>query len=177
MLELKNIIQALLLANDKKMMPLLVLQNMLHDFSQSQILNAINEINNDSSLVFTVAEIAGGYYIKVKSSFNSYLTRMCYQDKIQQHSKTLLETIAAIAMYQPITKTGLSEKLATSVNDEIIFQLQDLQWIKFVVPKFDKQEYFCTTKEFLQYFNISSILELENKLNNILLDEHLQVVW
>jgi segregation and condensation protein B len=116
------------------------------------------------------------YSLTVKSIFNSYLSRMHCQDKTL-YSQTLLETIAAIAMHQPITKKQVEDKIGKEMSEQVLFQLQDLQWIKSTMVKSDHQEYFSTTKEFLRYFNITSVIELEKKLNAILLNSNLQVVW
>ena len=177
MLELKSILQALLLSNKNQMLSLAVIKSLLYEFSETQILKAVEEINNDPNQVYNVVSISGMYYLKVKSMFNSYLSRMHCENANAQYSKIFLETIAALAMYQPITKNQLEEKIGRKILDEIFYQLQDLQWVKVTSTKFDRQEYFSTTKVFLQHFNITSIIELENKLNSILLDSNIQIIW
>jgi len=177
MVDLKNIIQALLLSNNKKMLSLSEIKSILPEFSESQILKAIGEVNNDQNNIYTIFEVSGMYYVKIKSIFNNYLSRMHHQNQIAEHSKIFLETIAVIAMYQPLSRDELEHKINKKISEDIFFQLQDLHWIKITVAKFDSKEYFSTTKEFLQYFNIASVIDLEKKLNAILLDNDLEVVW
>lgn len=177
MIDLKNIIQALLLSNDKEMLSLNEIKSILPEFSESQILKAIEDVNNDQNQIYNILEVSGMYYVKIKTIFNSYLARMHYQNHNTEYSKNLLETIATIAMYQPVSRNEIEDKIGRKIIDEIFFQLQDLHWIKSTVANFDSQEYYTTTKQFLQYFNITSMIELEDKLNKILLDDNMEVVW
>lgn len=177
MINLKNIIQALLLSNNKEMLSLTNLKEILPEFSEAQIVQAIKEINSDDSQIYTISEISKMYYIKIKSTFNNYLARLHCQDQIKEYSKIFIETIIIIAMYQPVSRQEIEDKLGKRISDNIIFELQDLQWIKSTITEFNTDEYFSTTKEFLRYFNIGSVIELEKKLNTILLDHNLEVVW
>ena len=85
-----------------------------------------------------------------------------WEERPGRYSRALLETLALIAYRQPITRGEISDVRGVSVSTTIIKTLQERGWIKIVghreVP--GRPALYGTTREFLDYFNLSSLGQL-----------------
>lgn len=123
---------------------------------------AISSINEDcEQRGIEIKEVASGYRFQVKQEIFPHLNRM-WEEKPQRYSRALLETLALIAYRQPITRGEIEEVRGVSVSTNIIRTLEERDWIRVIghrdVP--GKPALFGTTKEFLDYFNLSSLDQL-----------------
>ena len=74
----------------------------------------------------------------------------------------MLETLALIAYRQPLTRGDIELVRGVAVSSDMIRTLLERGWIKIVghrdVP--GKPALYATTKEFLNYFNLSDLGQL-----------------
>ncbi|MCG8325518.1 MAG: SMC-Scp complex subunit ScpB [Thiotrichales bacterium] len=163
--QLKNILEAALLAADKPMS----VSNLLGLFKDEPelpkredlraVLKALQEDYIDRGV--ELVEVASGFRFQVRSDYSVWINRM-FEDRPPRYSRALLETIAIIAYRQPITRAEIEEIRGVSISSSILKTLQEREWIRVVghrdVP--GKPELLATTREFLDYFNIKKLSEL-----------------
>jgi len=74
----------------------------------------------------------------------------------------LLETLALIAYRQPITRGEIEEIRGVTVSSNIIRTLLEREWVRVVghrdVP--GRPAMYATTRQFLDYFNLTGLDEL-----------------
>ncbi|MFV8835232.1 SMC-Scp complex subunit ScpB [Aquisalimonas sp.] len=110
-------------------------------------------------------EVASGFRIQIRSELSPWVSRL-WEEKPQRYSRALLETLAIIAYRQPVTRGEIEEVRGVSVNTNIMRTLQERGWIRTVghkdVP--GRPGMYGTTRQFLDYFNLSSLNELPTLL-------------
>jgi len=78
-----------------------------------------------------------------------------------------METLAIIAYRQPVTRGDIEEVRGIAVSSEIIRVLEERGWIREIgyrdAP--GRPALFGTTQEFLSYFNLRSLSELPELIN------------
>ena len=108
-----------------------------------------------------LAEVASGFRFQVRSDYARWVNRL-QEEKPQRYSRALLETLAIIAYRQPVTRGEIEDIRGVSISSSIIRTLQEREWIRVVghrdVP--GKPELLATTREFLDYFNLSKLSDL-----------------
>lgn len=163
--ELKNILEAALLASDK---PVSV-SNALALFKdepdlppREAIHAALKSLQEDyAGRGVELTEVASGFRFQVRSDYSRWVNRM-FDERPPRYSRALLETLAIIAYRQPITRAEIEHIRGVSISGSIMKTLQEREWIRVVghrdVP--GKPELLATTREFLDYFNIKKLSEL-----------------
>ena len=162
--QLKTILEAVLMAASSP----LNLDSLLNIFTEDQrperdeLQAVLDEMAGEcDTRSYELKAVNSGYRFQVKKDYADYVTRL-WDDKPARYSRALLETIALIAYRQPITRGEIEAVRGVSVSSQIIKTLDERNWIKVVghrdVP--GKPSLYATTKEFLDYFNISSLDEL-----------------
>ncbi|MDH5711131.1 MAG: SMC-Scp complex subunit ScpB, partial [Gammaproteobacteria bacterium] len=163
--KLKNILEAILLSAEKPM--------------NVQQLDAIFEGDNDrpsrddirktlhdlaeeyTDRGFELKQVASGFRIQVKQDFSQWVGRL-WEEKPARYTRALLETMALIAYRQPVTRGEIEEVRGVSVSSNIIRTLEEREWIKVLghkdVP--GRPALYGTTREFLDYFNLTSLDDL-----------------
>ena len=105
--------------------------------------------------------MATGYRFQVRTELGEWIGKL-WEERPPRYTRALLETLALIAYKQPITRGDIEEIRGVSVSTNIIRTLLDREWIRVVgqrdVP--GKPSLFATTREFLDYFNLTSLDEL-----------------
>ncbi len=163
--ELKNILEAALLATDQPMS----ITNALGLFKdeaelpqRDEIRNALNSLQEDyQDRGVELVEVASGFRFQVRTDYSRWVNRM-FEERPPRYSRALLETLAIIAYRQPITRAEIEEIRGVSISSSILKTLQEREWIRVVghrdVP--GKPELLATSREFLDYFNIKKLSEL-----------------
>ncbi len=162
--ELKQIVEAAVLAADKP----LSIDNMISLFPESespsrkQVRAALEEIEADFvDRGFELKEVASGFRFQVRERYGEWVGRL-WEEKPPRYTRALLETLALIAYKQPITRGDVEDIRGVAVSTNIIRTLLEREWIRVVghrdVP--GKPAIYATTKNFLDYFNLSSLDEL-----------------
>lgn len=110
---------------------------------------------------FQLLEVASGWRMQVRQELAPWVSRL-WEEKPQKYSRALLETLALIAYRQPITRGEIEEVRGVTVSTQIMKTLLERDWVKVIghkeVP--GRPAMYATTKEFLDYFNFSSLQQL-----------------
>ena len=110
---------------------------------------------------FELKKVASGYRMQVRQPFSPWVSRL-WEEKPPRYTRALLETMALIAYKQPATRGDIEEVRGVTVSSNIMRTLLERGWIREVgqrdVP--GRPSMYGTTKEFLDYFNLSSLDEL-----------------
>jgi segregation and condensation protein B len=164
LMEIKKIIEALLFAATE---PLSVKQLQLI-FPETErpetkaITLAIDSLMMDySTHAIELKQLATGYRFQVRADFSPWISRL-FEEKPPRYSRALLETLAIIAYRQPVTRTEIEEIRGVSVSSHLISTLLEREWIQSLgqKPVPGSPTLFGTTKQFLDYFNLSSLAQL-----------------
>ena len=159
--KVKHIIEALLFAAEE---PMSVKQ--LHAVfpeieapDKKNIQQAIDALSYDyREQAISLHQVASGYRFQVRINMAPWVARL-FAEKPPKYSRALLETIAIIAYQQPVTRGNIEEIRGVSVSSNMIRTLLDREWIKVLghkeVP--GRPALYGTTKQFLDYFNLSSL--------------------
>ena len=105
--------------------------------------------------------VASGYRFQVKQDLSRWVSRL-FEEKPPKYSRALLETLAIIAYRQPVTRGDIEDIRGVSVSSSIIQTLLEREWVRVVAHKEvpGRPGLYGTTKQFLDYFNLSSLNEL-----------------
>ncbi|WP_020413546.1 SMC-Scp complex subunit ScpB [Microbulbifer sp. VTAC004] len=107
---------------------------------------------------FELRKVATGWRFQVPEDLAPWVNRL-WEEKAQRYSRATLETLAIIAYRQPVTRGDIEEIRGVAVSSQIVKTLLERGWVKVVghrdVP--GKPSLYATTREFLDYFNLSSL--------------------
>lgn len=162
--ELKNIVEAVLLASTEPL-DLIKIQAIFDDWEKptlEELQTVASDLMNDySTRSIELVQVASGYRIQTRSSYSSWVARL-QLEKPTKYSRALLETLAIIAYKQPVTRADIEEIRGVAVNSQVMRTLMEREWIRVAghkdVP--GKPAVYATTREFLNYFNLSCLSQL-----------------
>lgn len=105
-----------------------------------------------------LVKIASGYRFQARAKYSPWLQRL-WEKRPPKYTRALLETVALIAYRQPITRGEIEEVRGVAVSTNIIKTLMDREWVKVVGQKEvpGRPALFGTTKDFLDYFNLTNV--------------------
>lgn len=110
---------------------------------------------------FELRKVASGYRLQIREEFAPWIGRL-FEEKPQRYSRALLETLALIAYRQPITRGEIEDIRGVTVSSNIIRTLLEREWVRVVghrdVP--GRPAMYATTRQFLDYFNLTSLDQL-----------------
>ena len=162
--ELKCILEAALLAVGEPLTEerLLALFDLDRRPSREAMRAALAELARDyERRGVELVQVAGGYRLQVRQSLSPWISRL-WEERASRYSRAQLETLALIAYRQPITRGEIEEVRGVSVSSAIIKTLSERDWIKVLghreVP--GRPALYGTTREFLDYFNLTSLSDL-----------------
>ncbi len=161
---LKNILEAALMVVNKTMS----VDQMLKLFDEdkpttiAEIKEAILSLQQDcESRGVELKETASGYRYQARQEYSEWLSRL-WEEKPARYSRAYLETLALIAYRQPVTRAEIEDVRGVAVSSSIIKTMLEREWIRVVghrdVP--GRPSLYATTKQFLDYFNMTSLEEL-----------------
>ncbi len=138
--------------------------------SHQEIREIINELvikYKDSGI--NLVKVASGYRFETITTLSddlAYFVAKLNKEKAPKYSRALLETLALIAYKQPITRGEIEEIRGVAVSSYIMKTLLERNWVKVVgnkeVP--GRPSLYATTKEFLDYFSLTSLTQLPELL-------------
>jgi segregation and condensation protein B len=106
-------------------------------------------------------KVSSGYRLQVRESFAPWVARL-FEEKPPRYSRALLETLALIAYRQPVTRGEIEDIRGVAVSSNIIRTLVEREWVRIVghreVP--GRPAMYATTRQFLDYFNLTSLDQL-----------------
>jgi len=163
-MEIKRIVEAVLFAASGPMTAKQVQQVFpeLEQPDMQEIQAAIDAITADYRFrPVELKKVASGYRFQVKKELSRWVSRL-FEEKPPKYSRALLETLAIIAYRQPVTRGDIEDIRGVSVSSSIMQTLLEREWIRIVAHKEapGRPAIYGTTKQFLDYFNISSLDEL-----------------
>ncbi|MCM0612231.1 SMC-Scp complex subunit ScpB [Marinobacter sediminum] len=110
---------------------------------------------------FELRKVASGYRLQVRQEYAPWVGKL-FEEKPQRYSRALLETLALIAYRQPITRGEIEDIRGVTVSSNIIRTLLEREWVRVVghrdVP--GRPAMYATTKQFLDYFNLTGLDQL-----------------
>ncbi|HBA66487.1 MAG TPA: SMC-Scp complex subunit ScpB [Methylococcaceae bacterium] len=163
-MDIKRIVEALLFASDKPM-TVKQLQQTFPELEQPELdtlQQAVDEIAEDyAQRPIALKKVASGYRFQVKPELSFWVGRL-FEEKPPKYSRALLETLAIIAYRQPVTRGDIEDIRGVAVSSNIIRTLLEREWIRIVAHKEvpGRPALYGTTKQFLDYFDLSSLHEL-----------------
>lgn len=122
----------------------------------------LDELSQDyDTRAIELSEFSGLYRFQTRPSMSEWVQRL-WEEKPQKYSRALLETLALIAYRQPITRGDIEEVRGVAVSSTIMKTLVERNWVRVIghreVP--GRPAIYATTKQFLSYFNLSSLDDL-----------------
>ena len=170
----KRIVEALLFAANRPM-TIKQLQEAFPEWTvptTQAIAEALQSIAEDyQDRPIGLKELASGYRFQVKDGMAEWVTRL-FEEKPPRYSRALLETMAIIAYRQPVTRGEIEDIRGVSVSTSIVQTLLEREWIRVIghkeVP--GRPALYSTTKQFLDYFNLTSLTELPTLMEIVDLD-------
>lgn len=105
--------------------------------------------------------VASGYRLQVPAQYAPWVTRL-WEEKPARYSRAVLETLSIIAYRQPITRAEIEEIRGVTLSSSIMRTLQERGWVRVAGHRDapGRPAVFATTRDFLDYFNLSSLSEL-----------------
>jgi segregation and condensation protein B len=163
-MQLKRIVEAILFAADRPM-SVRQIQQVFSELEQPDIRDiqdAIEAISADyQQRPVGLKLLASGYRFQVRDGLAYWVSRL-FEEKPARYSRALLETMAIIAYRQPVTRGEIEAIRGVAVSSSIIHTLLEREWVKVVghkeVP--GRPALYSTTRQFLDYFNLSSLAQL-----------------
>lgn len=163
-MDIKHIVEAILFAAQKPLTAKQI-QQVFPEIEQPElddIQRAIEVITIEyQPRPIELKRVASGYRFQVKPALSHWVSRL-FEEKPPRYSRALLETLAIIAYRQPVTRGDIEDIRGVSVSSSIIQTLLEREWIRVLAHKEvpGRPGLYGTTKQFLDYFNISSLNEL-----------------
>ena len=163
-METKRIVEAIIFAANRPM-TIKQIQQVFPEVEQPEtveILGAIESITEDyRDRPIELKRVASGYRFQVRPELSRWVSRL-FEEKPPRYSRALLETLAIIAYRQPVTRGEIEDIRGVSVSTSIIQTLLERDWIKVVAHKEapGRPGLYGTTKQFLDYFNVTSLNDL-----------------
>lgn len=161
---IKRIVEAMLFAANKPM-SIKQIQETFPEWQQpnsADIQDALRSIAEDyQDRPVGLKQLASGYRFQVKEGMAHWVTRL-FEEKPARYSRALLETVAIIAYRQPVTRGEIEEIRGVSVSTSIVQTLLEREWVRVIAHKEvpGRPALYGTTKQFLDYFNLTSLSEL-----------------
>lgn len=163
-MDTKNIVEAILFAAHRPM-TCKQIQQVFPELEQPELADiqtAIAAITEDyQPRPIELKQVASGYRFQVKAELSHWVARL-FEEKPPKYSRALMETLAIIAYRQPVTRGDIEDIRGVSVSSSIIQTLLEREWIKVIgqKPVPGRPSLYGTTKQFLDYFNLSTLTEL-----------------
>lgn len=110
---------------------------------------------------YELVRVANGFRFQVRENLAPWINRL-WEEKPKRYSRAMLETLALVAYRQPVTRGDIELVRGVAVSSDMMRTLQERGWVSVVghrdVP--GRPALYATTKEFLNYFNLSSLTQL-----------------
>jgi segregation and condensation protein B len=164
--KIKAVAEALLFVSDRPVRLSEIVKVLADNCSVSPhaVVAALEELKVDyiqSQRSFRLVEIAGGYQVRTKPEFASYIARFMSGHERTRLSQAALETLAVVAYRQPVTRPQIESIRGVDVGG-ILKMLQERSLIK-ILGRADspgRPFLYGTTTVFLEHFGLNSLSDL-----------------
>ncbi|MCY4156166.1 MAG: SMC-Scp complex subunit ScpB [Gammaproteobacteria bacterium] len=160
----RNLVEAALLGagHPLSMTQLLALFDPLEEIGEGDVRQALGELERDyAGREIQLAEVAGGWRVQTGSAAAERLARL-EKFRPPKFSRALLESLAAIAYRQPITRAEIEELRGVRLSGHIMRTLMERNWIEVVGHRETpgRPALYGTTRDFMDYFGLKRLDEL-----------------
>jgi len=162
--KLQLLVEAAIFVSEKplsidKMQNILFSEYQLTKKALMAVINELQQVYQERAV--NLVEVASGYRFQARADLSSSLTNL-FHEKAPKYSRALLETLALIAYKQPITRGEIEEVRGVAVSSYIMKTLLERNWLKTLGQKEvpGRPTLYGTTKEFLDYFSLTSLIDL-----------------
>lgn len=163
-MDIKKIVEGILFAANRPITCQQIRQVFpeLEQPSSAEIRAAILAIAEDYQYrAIELKKVASGYRFQVKTELSPWVGRL-FEEKPPKYSRALLETLTIIAYRQPVTRADIEAIRGVSLSSSIMQTLLERDWIRVIAHKDTpgRPGLYGTTKEFLNYFNLTNLSDL-----------------
>lgn len=163
--QLKNIIEAALLAADHPLTPDQLLRLFEEDKqppTSDAIKKVLTELQEDcTERGYELKKVASGYRYQTRVEVQAWVSKL-RAERPPRYSRAFMETLSLVIYRQPITRAEIEDVRGVSVSSSIFKVLLEREWVKIVghkeVP--GRPAMYGTTRKLLDYFNLKSLSEL-----------------
>ena len=160
----RNLVEAALLGAGRplNMAQLLSLFDPLEEVGEGDVLKALGDIERDyAGRAIEIAEVAGGWRVQTGRAAAERLARL-ERFRPPRFSRALLESLAAIAYRQPITRAEIEELRGVRLSGHIMRTLMERNWIEVVGHRETpgRPALYGTTRDFMDYFGLKRLDDL-----------------
>lgn len=161
MSSIKDIIKALLISSEGKMLNMEDFTKAMPDIPRASIHQMLDELVDEGGDVYDVVEIQGNYFARTRKEFVPYIKKTKEVKTDIRQRRALIETLAVIAMRQPVSRNDIEDARCCQLNITVLHDLQECGWIEVVKIDAHGMHLYGTTLKFLQDFGLTSIQEIE----------------
>ena len=160
----RNLVEAALLGAGRplNMTQLLNLFDPLEGVGEDDVLKALGDLERDySAREIEIREVAGGWRVQTGATAAERLAKL-ERFRPPRFSRALLESLAAIAYRQPITRAEIEELRGVRLSGHIMRTLMERNWIEVVGHRETpgRPALYGTTKDFMDYFGLRRLDDL-----------------
>ena len=160
----RNLVEAALLGAGRplNMIQLLSLFDPLEEIGEDDVRKAIGDLERDyAERELEIREVAGGWRVQTGSTASGRLAKL-ERFRPPRFSRALLESLAAIAYRQPITRAEIEELRGVRLSGHIMRTLMERNWIEVVGHRETpgRPALYGTTNDFMQYFGLKRLDDL-----------------
>ncbi len=129
-----------------------------------RLLQELNQAYAEQPCAFQIVEVAGGFQLRTRPQFAPWLVRLQEVPIEIRLSSTAMETLAIIAMKQPVLRVNVESIRGTQCS-EMIRQLMEKNLVKIVgrSEELGRPFLYGTTKYFLQVFGLKRLEDLVSR--------------
>lgn len=155
-------IEAILFASDAPVSIARIKQALAGHFSSQQIRQLLQQLSIlQHGRSVELVETAQGFKFQVRSKYR-HIIHQAWPERPIKLSPSLLEVLAVIAYYQPVTRADIEHIRGVTTNSQVIRTLFEWNWIKESgfrdVP--GRPALLITTPYFLNAFGLASLSDL-----------------
>lgn len=161
--QIKRIVEATLMCADEPL-PIERLAKVFRrgEANRDDIRVALDELEQAcAGRGYELKQVASGYRFQVMQDLSEWVSRL-WEERPPRYSRALMETLALIAYRQPVTRGDIEQVRGVAVSSNIVRTLLEREWVRVVgykeVP--GRPAMYGTTKAFLDYFNLKSLVEM-----------------
>ncbi len=160
----RNLVEAALLGAGRplNMSQLLNLFDPLEEIGEDDVLKALGDLERDyAEREIEIREVAGGWRVQTGSDASERLSKL-ERFRPPKFSRALLESLAAIAYRQPITRAEIEEMRGVRLSGHIMRTLMERNWIEVVGHRETpgRPALYGTTHDFMDYFGLKRLDDL-----------------
>jgi len=173
-------IEAVIFASDEAVSAQIILQVLAEELSAEDIDAGVESLNASYASTgrsFRIARIAGGFRFLTLGMLEPTLKKMLAPKIQRKLSQSVLEVLAVIAYQQPATRGEIQQVRGVSPDYAINKLLErGLIDVRGRAEKPGKPLIYGTTKEFLDFFNITSLKDLPKlrEIRELVQDKEIQ---